>query len=67
MSATFTGRYVECDEKGCKAVFSLNLPWSKDGQTLHEARRAGWFIETTAAGHNRDRHLCPIHHPNDVG
>jgi hypothetical protein len=60
------GRYVECDEKGCRATFSLNLSWSKDGQTLHEARQAGWYIRSTRAGHHSELHLCPIHHPDDV-
>ena len=67
MSDWGTARYVECDEKGCKATFSMNLSWSKDSQTLHEARQAGWFIESTSAGHKRDRHLCPVHHPDDLG
>ena len=60
-------RYIECDEKGCKATFSLNLTWSKDRQLLHEARRAGWFIRSTTAGHHQDLHYCPIHHPEDLG
>lgn len=67
MNGSTSARYVACDERGCTATFSLNLPWSKDGQTLHEARQAGWLIQSTAAGHHRDLHLCPIHHAKDVG
>lgn len=67
MSGAHIGRYVECDERGCRATFSLNLSWSKDAQTLHEARQAGWFIESTSAGYKQDRHLCPVHHPKDMG
>jgi hypothetical protein len=66
MKGEHVGRYVECDERGCKATFSLDLTWSKDRQTLHEARQAGWFIESKSAGFRVDRHFCPIHHPQDV-
>lgn len=66
MRGEHVGRYVECDERGCKATFSLNQTWSKDRQTLHEARQAGWFIESTSGGYRVDRHFCPIHHPQDV-
>ena len=67
MSQTPVGRYIECDERGCKATFSLNLAWSKDRQTLQEAREAGWYIQSTSAGAHQDLHLCPVHHPKDLG
>ncbi|QIG75733.1 hypothetical protein EVC20_162 [Rhizobium phage RHph_Y2_17_1] len=37
------GRYIECDR--CrKNHFSLNLPWSRDGETITAARAAGWRV-----------------------
>lgn len=37
------GRYFLCDR--CQVTtFSLNLPWSRDNETVAAARRAGWKV-----------------------
>jgi hypothetical protein len=51
------GRYIECDR--CrKSHFSLNLPWSRDSETLGAARAAGWKTDhDVRTGMGED--VCP--------
>lgn len=55
------GRYLRCDVCGDPANdFSLNLPWSRDGETLRAARDTGWKIgKREVLEFNREFDVCP--------